>query len=194
MRTTLLQDNGRWTTPWAYAFIVPLVLLNQGLGMVKDALQWPVYLDTIGTLLAAAFGGLVPGLLVGLLSNGLYEVYENFPGFEWPFGLVNMTSALICWAMVRSGLLKSFTGYLWLLVALILANSLLGAFLATVLFGGVIGGPTDVIVQSLRITGESVPSAAFLGHLFLNLVDKGVAVIVLVATMRLVAERVRKRA
>jgi energy-coupling factor transport system substrate-specific component len=189
----LLNNDGHLVTLWAYLAIIPFVLLNQGVGMVKDALQWPVYLDTIGTLLSAALGGLGPGLLVGLLSNGLYEVYEKFPGYEWPFALVNMTSALITFLMLRNGLLKTLTGYLWLLLALIVANSLLGAYLATVLFGGIIGGVTDIIVQSLRITGESIFTSAFLGRLFINLVDKGIAVLVLVVVQQLVRNYLAKR-
>jgi energy-coupling factor transport system substrate-specific component len=189
----LLNNDGHLQTLWAYLAVIPFVFLNQGLGMVKDALQWPVYLDTIGTLLSAALGGLVPCLLVGLLSNGLYEVYEKLPGYEWPFALVNMTSALITWTMLKNGLLKTLTGYLWLLLALIVANSLLGAYLATVLFGGIIGGVTDIIVQSLRITGESIFTSAFLGRLFINLVDKGIAVLVLVVVQQLVRNYLAKR-
>jgi energy-coupling factor transport system substrate-specific component len=82
---------------------------------------------------------------------------------------------------------------LWLLLALIVANSLLGAYLATVLFGGIIGGVTDIIVQSLRITGESIFTSAFLGRLFINLVDKGIAVLVLVVVQQLVRNYLAKR-
>ncbi len=174
----------------AWLAIIPCVLLNCGAGQIKEALALPIYMDTFFTVVAAALFGLGPGLLVGLCTNGLTEIIAGFPGYEWPFAIVNAFSALMTWIAVRHGWLKRFNGILGLLACLTLGNSLLGALIATVVFGGIIGGPNDIIVQSLAITGQSIFSSAFLGRIFLNLVDKGLAILIMLPLYRLYRTRV----
>ena len=53
-------------------FLIPIGILINFCG-VKLALwlKLPVFLDSVGTILAAALGGYLPGILVGFFSNAL---------------------------------------------------------------------------------------------------------------------------
>ena len=168
---------GRWAV--SSGIVVLAVVLNGALSLVGEGLKLPIFLDSTFTVVVAALFGLWPGVLVGAFSNLFFEVIKGFPGHLWQFGLVNMATALITALMVKFGCLKTMGGVFWLLLTLALANSLLGAFLVTVLFGGTTNEPVDSIVRSLLITGQSIFSSAFLGRIFINVVDKGIAVLVM---------------
>ena len=57
------------------------------------------------------------------------------------------------------------------------SNSLLGALIATYLYGGITGSAAvDYVVVGLLATGRTILSAAFLVRIPANLVDKGIAV------------------
>ena len=43
------------------------ILLNIALSQLSTKNGWPFYLDAVGTVLAAAVGGSLPGIIVGLL-------------------------------------------------------------------------------------------------------------------------------
>ena len=45
------------------------LLINIGGSKLALALELPVFLDSIGTMLAAALGGVIPGIAVGFLTN-----------------------------------------------------------------------------------------------------------------------------
>ena len=50
-------------------FFIGTVLINLLPSRTAGALGIPLYLDNIGTLLAAILGGYLPGILVGYLNN-----------------------------------------------------------------------------------------------------------------------------
>ena len=53
----------------ALLFCVGGIALNLLLGMAVSLLGLPLYLDTVGTVVVAAAGGLLPGVLVGFITN-----------------------------------------------------------------------------------------------------------------------------
>jgi len=160
------------------------VVLNDLLYTASDALKMPIFLDTIFTIAIAACFGAWPGVAVGFATNLLQEVTGGFPGYFWPFGFVNVASALVTAFMVRKGYADSLIGAFLIIVVLTLVNSFLGAFIVTLVFGGITDQPVDMIVRSLLVTGQGVFSSAFLGRVFINVVDKGIAVLVMLPIYR----------
>jgi hypothetical protein len=59
---------------WALALFC--IGLNFGLSILIKYSGAPLYLDSIGTILTAAFGGLLPGILVGFVSNLLNCIFD----------------------------------------------------------------------------------------------------------------------
>ena len=56
--------------PWYSLLLVPVgIALNILVSKVSAALGLPLYLDTLGTVLAAVLGGYLPGILTGYLTN-----------------------------------------------------------------------------------------------------------------------------
>ncbi len=162
-----------------FGIIQVSVASNLILALVAQHLSLPVFLDSTFTILTAAWFGLIPGIITGFLTNLVHEAVSGFDGVKLPFAIVNMTSALITWFAVRRGFLRHATGAFWLLIVLALANAFLGSIIVTTLFSGVTDSQVDNIVRAIVISGQSVLTSAFLARVFINIVDKGIAILIL---------------
>jgi len=162
----------------AVALIVAGALLNVALNAAAQALNLPIFLDSVCTVLASSLWGLWPGVATGFLTNLLLEVRTGFPGTHLPFAAVNVITALLVFLLVRKGFFDTLPGILVSVMILALANALAGAFIVTLVFGGVTGENVDHIVRTITVTGQSLFSAAFLARILINVVDKGIAVLV----------------
>ena len=154
--------------------------MNGLLNFLCESAKLPIFLDSVFTITVAGCFGLWPGLIVGVATNFFEELLRGFQGTFWPFAAVNAYSAIITAVLVKKGFARNLVGAFWLLAALALGNSLLGALIVTFVYGGITGEPLDAIVRSLIITGRGVFTSAFLGRIFINVVDKGIALFVMV--------------
>jgi energy-coupling factor transport system substrate-specific component len=128
--------------------------------------------------MVTALFGLWPGILVGLFSNLFFEVIKGFPGYLYPFAIVNILTALVTWLHVRYGRFDTAAGALWTIITLSLANAVVGAIIVSVVFGGITNEPVDSIVRAVVATGQSIFTSAFFGRILINIVDKGIAVLI----------------
>jgi len=154
----------------------PFPLLNALLSLAARN-HVPLFLDSIFTAIAAAIFGPWHGMLVAITTNGLNEAFDGFSGLHLPFAVCGMATAIIVNAFVRSG---RYTGGLaWGLCigAVTMANSVLGALIASFLFGGGTRMNLDNIVAGFSLFTDSLFAAAFLARLPINLVDKALAVV-----------------
>lgn len=153
-----------------------LVGLNLLLKNLNALVSMPFFFDTVGTALAAALFGLAPGVLVGIATNGLQEVFAGFTGENIPWALCSGATAAIVWAHVRFGRLSTVRDALWATLWVTLANAVLGAIIATYRFGGMTGVPLDYVVLGIVASGRSVLLSTFLARVPSNLIDKGITV------------------
>lgn len=154
--------------------ILPLANCLIGLA-VKDRI--PFFMDSILTAVAAAVFGPWQGLAAAIMTNALFEATGGFTGTNLPFALCGMATALIVSAFVRAGRHKGVLGSILCVSAVTLANSLLGALIATLVFGGGTHSNIDDVVAGFALFTDSILSAAFLARLPINFVDKAIAVI-----------------
>ena len=157
------------------AIMIPLgVAINLVGGQVASKLALPLYMDSIGTAIVAA----VMGPWVGAVSGVLYNVISALISgnmLSVMFGLCNIATAFIIGFMAKSG---KFTTWVHAVVATILvalANAIMGAPIAVVVYGGIQGGGVDLVVAGFLAAGQDILSAAFLARGPINLVDKGIA-------------------
>jgi energy-coupling factor transport system substrate-specific component len=163
-----------------------LPLLNCLIGLaVKDKI--PFFMDSIFTAISAAVWGPWQGIATAIMTNALFEVVDGFTGTNMPFALCGIATALIVSAFVRRRAYEGPFRSIICIVAVTLANSLLGALIATFVFGGGTRSNIDDIVAGFALFTDSILSAAFLARIPINFVDKAIAVlpaILLAAAMR----------
>ena len=175
------------------AVILSSAILNSLLNLLNHALGLPLFLDSIFTILTAAAFGVWPGILVGLLTNCFMEVMQGLPGYLLPFASVNILSAIIAVMLARRGLFENIGGAVIAIIALALGNALAGAFVVTLVFGGMTHEPVDLIVRSIILTGQSIFTSAFLARVLINTVDKGIAVVIVYLMLNYVLPRILKK-
>lgn len=161
--------------------VIAAAILNTGLQQLQFwLLEWPLYLDSVFTIVVGIFFGWLPGAITGILTNLFMEVLIDFSGANWPFAVVNMATGII------SGLLAVDKEKYWtlqrqilMILSLTAANSLLGAYIVNVVFGGILGDNVDILVSALIMMGRSTALSTLLARVPINFVDKGLPVLLI---------------
>ena len=152
-------------------------ILNALLVVANTHLFLPFFIDSIFTAVAGALLGWFPGTIAGLWTNLAAELVLGFPMTMLPFAICNMSTGFIVGLMADRGRFHTVGHALVAVLLVTAANSLLGALIATFLYGGITGtAAVDYVVVGLLAAGRTVLSAAFLARIPANLVDKGIAV------------------
>ncbi len=133
--------------------LVPLaVAVNFAANAAAGALRLPIYLDTIGTILAAVLLGPWWGALAGALTNVVGVVPNGVSNLL--FAPVNVAAALLWGYGIRSlGLGRN--AVLFFLVAGVVGvvTGILATPIVLFLFGGATGHPSDLITAALASFG-----------------------------------------
>jgi PAS domain S-box-containing protein len=166
------------------------VLLNVVLGqLVRNVFQLPIFLDSIGTILAGALAGPLAGAAVGAASNLLSGVLFNDPGLM-PYALTAACIGVAASAAATLGAFKS-------LPATILAGLLTGVMAALVsapisaYVTQADASPGQVaLVAVLSSTGDNVLKAITLEGFLADPVDKTLSFVAVYVILRLLPAHV----
>lgn len=164
-------------TTLTLALIPVAIAINIAIGQLIVLLKLPIYLDSIGTVLVGLLAGPLAGLVTGALTNliwglsGLNPVYTPFFYVAAVIGLLAGVFGVINWA-------KKI--WLWLIGGLItgVVAAILSAPTSAVVFGGVTGAGTDLIVAALRASGAGIMQATFGQGIVSDPIDKLVSFLV----------------
>jgi energy-coupling factor transport system substrate-specific component len=155
-----------------------------------DVLKWPFFFDSVFTIFVGIIFGWFPGVVTGLLSNILTEVFQNFEGIYYPFGIVNMATGLCAGLMARNkAVFWTLPRQILLILLLTIVNALLGSLVVIIVYGGLTGSRPDILVSALMLTGQGIFTSAFLARILLNLVDKGIPVVLFYSLYLIIARR-----
>jgi energy-coupling factor transport system substrate-specific component len=169
--------NSKTRTTYALILIPIGIAINVIAGMIAGQLKLPIFMDSIGTIVIAAITGPIVGGVTGLLTNVVLGlIHGDVLGMA--FGLCNMASGLIVGYMAMKGKFKNWIHIVMATILVTLANSLIAAPLVVFLYGGVSGAGVDLLVAGFLAAGNDIFSSAFVARLPVNLVDKGIAVII----------------
>lgn len=153
-------------------FVAFCIALNLTVGQITAALKVPLYLDSVGTVLAAVLCGPLSAILAGALSNILAGAFGN-PAMMFFVPVVIVIGAFSGF-LAKRGWFRS-----WYLAATggifqgVLAAAV-SAPIAAFLFGGVMLTGTDVLVLYFRSVGNNLLQSVFYQGLSSDPVDKTV--------------------
>lgn len=151
------------------------VALNVVGGQIAAALALPIYLDTIGTILAGILGGPWVGLVAGILSNCINGIFS--PNF-FPFAIVGGAVGFACGLLAR----KKMFNKIWKLIVSILivtcVSIIIGTPIVIYVYGGITGSGSTYMTAFLLATGQSMLNSVFTSQLFSEITDKGLSIIV----------------
>ena len=162
--------NRRFNTT-TLALIPVAIAINIAIGQLIVILKLPIYLDSIGTVLVGMLAGPVAGLVTGALSNLIWGLSGLNPTYA-PFFYVAGVIGLLAGIFTRLGWARRV--WMWALGGLItgLVAAIISAPTAAIVFGGVTGAGTDLIVAALRASGAGIMQATFGQGLVSDPLDK----------------------
>ena len=145
------------------------VVLNIGGRLLVDALHLPVYLDMVGTAVAAIALGPWRGAAVGLTTNVLAATTSGLVSL--PFAAVNVAGALVWgYGVRRWGRTLHHFFALNLLVAVVC--TMMAAPILTFLYDGSVGSGQDTITRTFLDLGNPLVVAVGLSNLLTSTADK----------------------
>ena len=171
-------------------FFLGTVLINFILPRTAGALGLPLYLDNVGTLLAAVLGGYLPGIFVGYLNN-IINMQGN-PGNAYYVVLSTMIAA--CGAYFgRKGWFDNIGKAVLTVPVFAFIGGVLGSVLTYLLYGFGMGeGISAPFARVLLNNGTlSVFWAQMISDVTIDLIDKGITVALVFIILRLIPDRVK---
>jgi energy-coupling factor transport system substrate-specific component len=169
--------------------LIPIAVgINLVGGMIASSLKLPLFMDMIGTILAAALGGPWVAALVGLLTNIFLALVSN-PVYL-PYSLVSIGSGLVAGFMIRGGLFKKWWGIVLTWLAVTLISVILSSTITVVLFGGATGATgTSVLTATLIAATQNIVQSVLASSFLENLIDRAIAF----AVAFIILKRIPKR-
>ncbi|SCY52543.1 hypothetical protein SAMN02910292_01949 [Lachnospiraceae bacterium XBB2008] len=172
------------------AFFGAAVVINFVLPRTASYFHIPLYLDNVGTLLAAVLGGYLPGIFVGYLNN-IINMQGN-PGNAYYVVLSTMIAAMGSYLGMK-GYFKKFTKALLTIPVFAFIGGVLGSILTFLLYGYGMGeGISAPFARALLDNGTlNVFWAQMVSDIVIDLIDKAITVILVFFLIRLIPEDIR---
>lgn len=178
-------------TPRQLAFLPLAVALNVASGVVANQLGLPVYLDTLGTLLAVALAGTRTGIAAGLLSQLVVALQAG--AYMLAFAPIQVVIATAAGLAARHGGFRNTGWSLLSGVATGLAAGGLSAIISYRLFAGVTAGGVTAVTAALRALGLPLERAVLGGSVSTDILDKALVFALAGVVLRGLPERLAWR-
>ena len=164
------------------SLILALAALNIGIGAVVSVLKLPIYLDSIGIVIAAMVLGLLPAVLCAAITCavGFFLINPYLPAY---FG-TSVVIALLATVCRRANLFRSLP--LAVLSGLIIAvgAALASAPITAILFGGTTLSGADAITAFFVSSGHALLESVFYAGLMSEPIDKVLVCLVAFGVLR----------
>ena len=184
------MDKDRLGKPRIALFFAGAVAINFILPRTASHFNLPLYLDNIGTLLAAVLGGYLPGIAVGYLNN-IINMRGN-PGNAYYVVLSTLIAA--CGSYLgKKGWFDKFSKAVLTIPIFAFIGGVLGSILTYLLYGFGMGeGISAPFAKSLLESGKlSVFWAQMLSDAVIDLIDKGITVILVFIIIKLIPAKLK---
>ena len=173
----------------AFVFCLIGVAINVVGGQLALALHLPLFLDCIGTVLAAMIGGYVPGIIIGYVTNIINSVSDSSTIY---YAVINVLIAVVATFLANRGWFdRPFK-----LLGAIIIFALIGGCAGTLLTWGLYGvdpssGLGAFLSMSMVDNGVDPAVAQMLANFAIDVLDKAIIVIISVAVVRILPQRIK---
>ena len=156
----------------SFLLVIAAIILNIALGhLVQFVFQWPLFLDSIGTILVGALLGPLAGAATGAISNLIWYAILGDQSIL-PYAI---TAAFIGWAAGYAVSLGGFERFRNVVLSGLLVGlgaAMISAPITAYLFSGVTGSGTDYLVDHLSATGANILQAVTIQGFISDPLDK----------------------
>ena len=175
------------TTAWV---LIPVAIGINLIGrFFTQTLNLPLFLDTIGTTMAAFLAGPWVAAVAGVLTNLVIGL--TIEATSIPFGIVNAAIGIVAGVMAAHGFLRS-TGKIILMILCLTAITIITAMpLVVLVFEGVSGSGVDAVTGFFAASGRNMVESVLGQQLLTTPGDKVLTVLLAFALIKGVPQRYR---
>ena len=164
--------------------VLACLAVNWGGDQIVSRLNWPVWLDSIGTVICSYVAGPFCGAVVGITTNLLGHILYGIP---WFYAIVSVIIAIIVGFASRKRMLDHLLGTLSVGVVMATSTSVAAFILNSILNNESTGSAWgDAVKGFLMERGLSAWLSLFIGELYMELADKLAILLVLYLVTRLI--------
>lgn len=164
------------------------IFLNLILAEVVSVLDLPLYLDTVGTILVAAMGGYLPGVLVGFFTNVIKCIMDPTALY---YGVLNVLIAICAAFFGCHGGFKSFKGIIFSVLVFTFIGGGLGSFIP--LFVEELTLDSEALKGTIYGTGRfSLVVSHILSGILMDLPDKAITVLLVSGILHFIPDGLRQ--
>ena len=178
-------------------YLILLLVCAVGIGinlicnLIADAIGIPLFLDTIGTILASCLGGYLPGIIVAIATNYLKELTHDYSVY---YGIVNVLIAVVTVYFHKKGYLKKPALIVIYILILAVLGGCIGAIMDWLLEGATRDDRyTEYIEFFSEKCGMGDFAAEVAGEFVIDLVDKILTVLVAMFILSFVSDSARDK-
>lgn len=172
------------------AICVICICINVGLSRLVASFGLPLYVDCVGTVLAAMLGGFMPGVLVGYSTNIVLSIFDPISLY---YAVVNVLIAIVAATANYEGWFKSVRRTILAIFAFALVGGGVSSALSWCLYGMTLGdgnsGPLAIQLHSLGVSPFVSQLAA---DVALDLADKSVVTVISLVMARFMPNPIRE--
>ena len=180
----IMKNNKIKLTTTAVCFLALAAALNLVGGFIALSLRLPIYLDSIGTMLAATLLGPICGMLPGLVSGLTSDIYALY---YIPVQLITgiLTGIVFRkmqprkWRLIPAAALISIPG------------TVVSSTITAVVFGGITSSGSTILVQLLSHTGLSMTASVCVVQALTDYADRVLSLMLTVAVMAAIPSSVK---
>lgn len=180
----------RWDT-FQLSFLAFCAALNVGIGAIVGIIKLPIYLDSIGTVIAAALGGWLYGATVGVLAViiAAVAITPTAPAYAGTAIVIALcASILVKYGFLRATAMTVIGG-----LVIGVASAIASAPVTTYLYGGVSLAGADAVTAFFKAMGNTLIESVILGGLATDPVDKIATSIIALAILKTLPKRLFQR-
>lgn len=174
-----MQNNmWRFKLSTASLVLIPAAVGINYIGkMFAQLLKLPLWLDAIGTVLAAMLGGPIVGALTGAINNIIYGLTVDPMSFA--YALTNIAIGIVVGIFSAKGKIKTLAGAVATGLIVAVVATLVSAPLNIMLWGGQTGNVWgDALFAAMTANGMPIWLASLADEFSVDVIDK-VATVVL---------------
>ena len=180
----------KWKIYQIIPFTILCVALNIGGRMLAKWLQWPMWLDSLGTVLCAYIGGPVCGALVGVTGNLAYGLENHL---SVAYALTSMVLGVIIGIGARRKQFDSLYGTMLVATGATAVALAVSLVLNVAIADGYTGNKWgDALIDYLLGKGWPGIICDFFGQLAIEFVDKSLTMLLLYLMIRLIRWRAER--
>lgn len=174
---------------YRYLTLLSIVINIIGAYLVLN-LNLPVYLDSVGTILAAILMGPVVGAFVGLATHFSLGVFMG-PVYFY-FAVVNGAIGLITGYIFKKHNLNLKT-IVSASIVISLVASLMGNAISYSVFSGITGESVDILTKNLLEVGFNLFTAVYISGFLSNFLDKLISFAVVYYAMGVISAKFKMK-